>query len=128
MTSSIDAALSLAAKNHDRSIRMLADFVRIRSLTGEEGDAQAFVADTLRNSGAEVTIKEPEVEALFERFPDIAQYPTHWEHDLILPYQELPTYAALQESGLENVLITVAGPMWLACSRVMATGMMMVAR
>ena len=104
MTSSIEAALSLAAKNHDRSIRMLADFVRIRSLTGEEGDAQVFVADTLRDSGAEVTVKEPDVEALFERFPDIAQYPTHWEHDLILPYQELPTYAALQESGLENVL------------------------
>ncbi len=104
MTTPIDTALSLAAKNHDRSVQMLADFVRIRSLTGEEGDAQSFLANVLRNSGAEVTVEEPDVEALFERFPHIAQYPTHWEHDLILPYQELPTYEALKESGLEDVL------------------------
>lgn len=104
MTTSTDTALSLAANNHERSVQMLADFVRIRSLTGEEGDAQSFLADVLRNSGADVNVEEPDVEALFERFPHIAQYPTHWEHDLILPYSELPTYAALKESGLEDVL------------------------
>ena len=37
-------------------------------------------------------------------FPHIAQYPTHWQHDLILPYEQLPTYGALRESGLETVL------------------------
>ena len=104
MSMPIDAALSLAEKNHDRSVRMLADFVRIRSLTGEEGDAQSFLAEVLRNTGADVRVEEPDIEALFERFPQIAQYPTHWEHDLILPYSELPTYAALKESGLEDVL------------------------
>ncbi|MBM3522672.1 MAG: M20/M25/M40 family metallo-hydrolase [Alphaproteobacteria bacterium] len=41
---------------------------------------------------------------MFERFPDIAQYPTHWQHDLILPYEELPTHEALRASGLETVL------------------------
>ncbi len=104
MTTSIEAALALAAENRDRSIAMLADFVRIPSLTGEEGDAQAFLAAALHESGAEVSVEEPDVEALFERFPDIAQYPTHWQHDLILPYQDLPTYQSLQASGLEDVL------------------------
>jgi len=104
MTTPINAALSLAAKSRERSVEMLADFVRIRSLTGEEGDAQAFLAKVLRKSGAEVNVEEPDVEALFERFPHIAQYPTHWEHDLILPYQELPTFGALKESGLDDVL------------------------
>lgn len=104
MTTSIDAALSLASSNHDRSVQMLADFVRIPSLTGEEGDAQAYLAAALREVGADVSVEEPDVEALFERFPEIAQYPTHWQHDLILPYQDLPTYRDLKESGLESVL------------------------
>ncbi|MGI9386461.1 MAG: ArgE/DapE family deacylase, partial [Methyloligellaceae bacterium] len=104
MSNSIDSTLSLAASNHDRSVRMLADFVRIPSLTGEEGNAQNFLAKTLRETGSEVSVEEPDIEALFERFPEIAQYPTHWQHDLILPYQDLPTYRHLKDSGLENVL------------------------
>ncbi len=56
MTTPVDAAVSLAAKNRDRSVKMLADFVRIRSLTGEEGDAQSFLAEVLRKSGATVDV------------------------------------------------------------------------
>lgn len=98
------AALALAAANEARSIAALAAFVRIPSLTGEEGDGQAHVAALLRGLGAEVDCTEPDVDAMFAAFPDIAQYPTHWQHDLILPYAELPTAAALRESGLEPVL------------------------
>jgi len=99
-----DAALSLAQANRDKSTAMLAELVRIPSLTGEEGAAQTHLSGVLDGAGAEVTMEEPDVEALFERFPHIAQYPTHWQHDLILPYAELPTHAGLVESGLENVL------------------------
>jgi hypothetical protein len=58
----------------------------------------------LRGLGAETVVEEPDVAALFAHFPLIAQYPTHWQHDLILPYEELPTYEGLRESGLERVL------------------------
>ena len=100
----IDAALALATANRDRSTTALADLVRIPSLTGEEGEAQARVADILRGIGASVDVREPDIELIFDRFPEIAQYPTHWQHDLILPYQELPTHQALKASGLEGVL------------------------
>ncbi len=98
------AALARAAGNEQRSIAALSALVRIPSLTGEEGAAQAHIAEKLRAIGAEVTSAEPDVGAMFERFPEIAQYPTHWQHDLILPYEELPTHQALKESGLEGVL------------------------
>lgn len=82
----------------------LATLVRIPSLTGEEGKAQAHMAGLLRDLGAETVVEEPDVAKLFERFPTVAQYPTHWQHDLILPYSDLPTYAALRASGLDAVL------------------------
>lgn len=99
-----NAALALAAAGQTESIAALAALVRIPSLTGEEGAAQAHVGALLEGLGAEVAVAEPDVEAMFERFPDVAQYPTHWQHDLILPYAELPSFAALQASGLEPVL------------------------
>jgi len=99
-----DEALALAARSRDESIAALATLVRIPSLTGEEGKAQAHLAGLLQELGAETTLAEPDIAKLFERFPEIAQYPTHWEHDLILPYAELPSYAALKDSGLETVL------------------------
>ena len=104
MNTAIDRALALARHNHERSIEELRALVRIPSLTGEEGPAQRYMADKLGKLGATTTIAEPDVAAMFERFPDVAQYPTHWQHDLILPYADLPTYAALRASGLESVL------------------------
>ena len=102
--SRLDDALALVQRSRERSVRALADLVRIPSLTGEEGAAQESVAATLRAIGAGVEMHEPDVEGMFARFPDVAQYPTHWQHDLILPYETLPTYRALKASGLENVL------------------------
>ena len=97
-------ALALAQAGELRSIEQLRDLIRIRSLTGEEGPGQDHIVGLLRALGAEVTVAEPDVPAMFQRFPDVAQYPTHWQHDLILPYAELPTYEALQASGLQSVL------------------------
>jgi len=97
-------ALELAKKGQERSVAALAELVRIPSLTGEEGQAQKHLGERLKGMGAAVDAEEPDVAGMFERFPTVAQYPTHWQHDLILPYERLPTYEALKASGLEKVL------------------------
>lgn len=104
MSEAVSQALRLASASRQESIDRLSELVRIRSLTGEEGDAQAYMAERLRELGAEVHVTEPDVSLMFEAFPHIAQFPTHWQHDLILPYEDLPTYEALRDSGLESVL------------------------
>ena len=104
MNAAIERAVALARNSEERSVEELRALVRIPSLTGEEGPAQQYMADKLQRLGAHTTIAEPDIAAMFERFPDVAQYPTHWQHDLILPYGDLPSYAALRESGLESVL------------------------
>ena len=97
-------AIALAKTQTARSIEALARFVRVPSLTGEEGAAQRHLAYELRLTGAEVDLTEPDTAELFRVFPEIAQYPTHWQHDLVLSYQNLPTYSALRASNLESVL------------------------
>jgi len=104
MPDTLTEALDRASSNRDRSIEALASLVRVPSLTGEEGDAQTHMAGLLGDLGAETESLEPDVAALFESFPMVAQYPTHWQHDLILPYADLPTHEALEKSGLEDVL------------------------
>jgi acetylornithine deacetylase len=104
MPDTLTEALDRASSNRDRSIEALASLVRVPSLTGEEGDAQTHMAGLLSDLGAETETLEPDVAALFESFPLVAQYPTHWQHDLILPYADLPTHEALEKSGLEDVL------------------------
>ncbi|MCW5750780.1 MAG: M20/M25/M40 family metallo-hydrolase [Alphaproteobacteria bacterium] len=99
-----EEALTLAARGQEESVAALASLVRVPSLTGEEGRAQAEIVARLKTLGAETVVAEPDVARLFERFPQVAQYPTHWQHDLILPYAELPSYEALRASGLERVL------------------------
>ncbi len=97
-------AIDLARQGTDESVETLADFVKIPSLTGEEGKVQEWVFSVLTEIGLETEKRPLDIEATFAAYPDIAQYPTHWQHDLILPYAELPTYEALKASGLENVL------------------------
>ncbi len=104
MSDAAQQALALAADSTERSVERLRALVRVPSLTGEEGAAQSHMADLLRLLGAETEMLPLDVPALFKRFPQVAQYPTHWQHDLILPYSDLPTYEALKASGLEEVL------------------------
>lgn len=92
-------ALEAARASEARSVAMLGELVRIPSRTGEEGTAQEFLAHRLRQVGANVRIEEADVAAMFAAYPGIAQYPTHWQHDLVLPYAEMPDYAALQLDG-----------------------------
>lgn len=99
-----DQAIKGARASSQRSTELLASLIRIRSLTGEEGEAQEFLAEHIRGLGADVSLEEPDVQALFDRYPTVAQYPTHWQHDLVLPYDGLPTFQALSQSGLQDVL------------------------
>ena len=85
MAEGLKRALELAAAGRGRSVAALADLVRVPSLTGEEGAAQQHLAQRLGAIGAEVDLTEPDVPAMCERFPAVAQYPTHWQPDLILP-------------------------------------------
>ena len=99
-----DKILSFIESNSDEFVALLKALIRIPSLTGEEGEAQLFVGRFLRKLGLDVEMSEPDIEQIFRTFPDVAQYPTHWQHDLILPYDDLPTYEKLLESGKIDVL------------------------
>ena len=91
-------------EKREKIIELLATLVKIPSLTGEEGEAQGFVAEYLKNIGLKVDVWEPDIKELFDKYPDVAQYPSHWQHDLILPYQDLPSYSDLVKSGKMDVL------------------------
>ena len=96
--------ISRVEGKREKIIELLAELVKIPSLTGEELKAQEFVAAYLRDLGLKVDLWEPDTKQLFEKYPDVAQYPSHWLHDLILPYQALPGYEDLLNSGKMDVL------------------------
>lgn len=87
--------LAEVKKREKEILELLRKVIRIPSLTGEEGEAQEFLANYLRNLEMEVSIWEPDIEEIFNTFPGVAQYPSHWKHDLILPYDKLPSYEEL---------------------------------
>ncbi len=99
-----DKILSSIESNSDEFVALLRKLIQIPSLTGEEGEAQNFVGCYLRKLGLDVEMWEPDIEQIFRTFPEVAQYPTHWQHDLILPYDDLPTYKELLESGKLDIL------------------------
>lgn len=100
----LDAALAMAEAGKQESIAALREFVRIPSLTGEEGKAQEWMLARLAGLGMTAERKELDIAATFAAYPNIAQYPTHWKHDLVIPYQDLPTYEALMASEFKDVL------------------------
>jgi acetylornithine deacetylase len=104
LNAGLQQAKNLADANSDESISALAALIQKPSLTGEEGAAQAYLASKLEDLGATTELLDIDLPALFERYPDVAQYPTHWEHDLILGYESRPTIESLRASGLESVL------------------------
>ena len=99
-----DKILAAVDKNREAYIQLLQRTIRIPSLTGEEGTAQEFIAERLHDLGMEVESWEPDVAEVFRTFPEAAQYPTHWQHDLILPYDTLPLYEDYIASGKQDVL------------------------
>jgi len=96
--------LTKAKDNEKHNISLLQKLVRIPSRTGEEGNAQEFLAKYLKGLGLRVEMWEPDIRELFRKFPTNTQYPSHWQHDLILPYADRPTYRDLVTSGKMNVL------------------------
>ncbi len=92
------------AEKKEELIELLRTLIKIPSLTGEEGEAQAFISRYLKDLGLKVDVWEPDIEENFRMFPESAQYPTHWQHDLILPYDRLPSYDDLMTSGKIEVL------------------------
>ena len=92
--------------HRDEIIEFWRDLIRIPSLTGHEGEAQRFVEKQLRKIGMDMDVWEPDVKELFEKFPDIAQYPTSWEPelDLVLRFPEVCTYEQYINSGLADKL------------------------
>jgi acetylornithine deacetylase len=99
-----DRILQKAEEHEKHFISFLQDLVRIPSRTGEEGNAQEFLAKHLKRLGLKVDMWEPDVKEMFRKFPMNAQYPSHWQHDLILPYEDRPTYRDLVKSGKMAVL------------------------
>lgn len=99
-----DRIIKKVEEKRGEIIDLLRALIKIPSMTGEEGQAQALVAEYYRRMGLDVDIWEPDVEELFKKYPEVAQYPSHWKHDLILPYHDLPTYGDLLESGMAAVL------------------------
>ena len=96
--------LEKVADNEKKMISLLQALVRIPSRTGEEGNAQEFLSKYLRELGLRVEMWEPDIKELFRKFPKNAQYPSHWRHDLILPYTRRPNYRDLVKSGKMDVL------------------------
>jgi len=93
--------LSKVDEKRDEIIEALQTLVRIPSRTGEEGEAQKVQAVTFRQMGLEVDVWEPDVKELFDKFPEIAQYPSRWEPELDLPlmFSDKCTYEQLVDSG-----------------------------
>lgn len=77
--------LELIEGGRDEIVDLLVELVRIPSRTGEEGEAQRQVEARFRRMGLEVDVFEPDVQELFARYPQIAQYPSAWQPELDLP-------------------------------------------
>jgi acetylornithine deacetylase len=96
--------LAKVEEKENEIIELLKKVIQIPSLTGEEGEAQEFLAKYLKNLGMQVSVWEPDIKEIFTRFPEVAQYPSHWKHDLILPYDRLASYEHLISTGKIEIL------------------------
>jgi len=93
-------------QNRDSLIAELREFLRIPSLTGYEGEAQKFIQSQYEKLGMTVDVFEPDIRELFEKYPNVAQYPTSWEPelDLVIPTEDICTYEQWQNSGYAEKL------------------------
>jgi len=93
-------------QNRDSLIAELQEFLRIPSLTGYEGEAQKFMQRQYEQLGMTVDVFEPDIRELFEKYPDVAQYPTSWEPelDLVIPTTDICTYEQWLNSGYADKL------------------------
>ncbi len=94
-----DKILAKVEEKREGLIDLLSKLVKIPSTTGEEGRAQGFVEKYLNTLGLEIDVWEPDIEELFKKYPEATQYPSHWQHDLIIGYSNLPSISDLMKSG-----------------------------
>lgn len=87
-------------------------FLRIPSLTGYEGESQKFIQAQYEKLGLTVDVFEPDVKELFQRYPDVAQFPTSWEPelDLVIPTTDICTYDQWKNSGYADRLNYIGRP------------------
>lgn len=97
--------LEYIESNKDNFITFLQDLIRIPSLTGEEKEAQVFVADELKKQGYSVELFEPDVKELFDKYPEIAQIPSMWIPELDMPIftEDTLKYSQLMESEFDKL-------------------------
>lgn len=94
------------AQNRDSLIAELQEFLRIPSLTGYEGEAQRYIQSQYEQLGMAVDVFEPDIKELFEKYPNVAQYPTSWEPDLDLAIrtEDICSYEQWLNSGYAEKL------------------------
>ena len=93
-------------EHREELVEELKTFLRIPSLTGYEGEAQKFMKKQYENLGLDVDVFEPDIRELFERYPDVAQFPTSWEPelDLVIRTSDICTYDQWLNSGYADKL------------------------
>ena len=93
-------------ENRNELIEELKEFLRIPSLTGYEGEAQKYMESQYEKLGMTLDIFEPDIKELFEKYPDVAQYPTSWEPelDLVIRIPDICTYEQWLNSGYADKL------------------------
>lgn len=98
--------LSIIDEERDEIINALRSLVKIPSRTGEEGNAQKAQATIFKKMGLEVDIWEPDLRELFDKYPEVAQYPSRWEPELDLPleFPDKCTYEQWVSSGYVDKL------------------------
>ena len=100
-----DKIMAKVEEKENEIVELLRKVIQIPSLTGEEGEAQEFLAKYLKGLGMQVDVWEPNIEEIFNKYPKVAQYPSHWKHDLILPYDDkFASYDKLVETGMMEIL------------------------
>lgn len=93
--------LDIVDKKRDEIVETLRTLVKIPSRTGEEGEIQKVQEAILKKMDLEVDVWEPDVKELFDKYPEIAQYPSCWQPELDLPltFPDKCTYEQLVSSG-----------------------------
>lgn len=93
-------------EKRDFLVEELKEFLRIPNLTGYEGEAQKFVKAQYEKLGMSIDVFEPDIRELFEKYPEVAQFPTSWEPelDLVIPTTDICTYEQWLESGYADKL------------------------
>jgi len=77
--------LNMVDEKRDEIIESLKTLVKIKSRTGEEGEIQKVQSIIFKKMGLRVDVWEPDIKELFDKYPEIAQYPSCWQHELDLP-------------------------------------------